>query len=282
MQNNSIAFQQYKKVKAVKKSNVVKPQFISGMTRSKSHKNFLNQNVVVHNPIVIPKVTFQKEHSRKIKRIKSSKMMIKKVRDFEDEGQFPRKVNALEEQYQSHKQKKKLSLNQELMNSYKQMVKSIFKEENDEDLKKNLISEKNGINRNKSISNFNNSKNYHRKKVKQDMIERYVRHNRNKSLVESVAITDNQSIAESRFNHETNEFHTDVSNKLFKNPSNLCLLQPSSFQPVPQKKLPLVSDFLDREEQKYISLTKSKDQSKSEDFFSENQKRLLEGGIPVD
>jgi hypothetical protein len=195
------------------------------MTKSKSHRNFKQNEMSGQNPVVIPKEDVSRGGVKKIKRIKSSKMLKQRVKDVEQMAYCPRKKSMVKEtEYRSIHHEKKPSFNQKILNSYKKMINSIFKKNSEEENKDNMLreaKERENIHRNKSISNFENSKNYYRKVKKQEEIEKFVRHNRNKSLVESTFINESQNIQESRFNHETFvNFETNLSNKLFTNASN--------------------------------------------------------------
>lgn len=246
------------------KARASRPPIISKIKKCKSHKNFKHDQPKAHNPVVIPKVTHQTTN-RRIKRIKSTKMLARKNLN-EDAGECPRKNSmVMDAHYRSNNPRKKSSFNERIMNSYKQMINSIFREDSG---KKEFQEDKQreALKRNKSISNFNNSVNYHRRVKKQEDIEKFVRHNRNRSLVESSVFADSVQLQESRFNHDTfNTFDTNFSNKLFNAPGNMGQLKPSLLAPVPERKIVPANESDEDTDFNFFSLNQitRKDQKKN-------------------
>jgi hypothetical protein len=273
IENESIKFDNYREIKPINQIKVSQPEFISSLNRCKSHKTFGGQVKRNDGKVIVPKLSFQKKTNKKIKRIKSSKMLNKKKEEKEEEFSDPRNA-SFKSNYKSGNRTNRSRSNKELLNSYKKMIKSIFVEKNNEiSNKTNFKNNKQEdlIRRNKSISNFNNSNNYHRKRHKQDIIEKFVRHQR----VDSMNSTNlnQESTKKSRFNHDTNiTYDTDYSQKLFLNPSNLVLLQESGTQCIPQKKKSINFEPLDM----YQSIGRVNSNNSSSNMLNHLQLESLE------
>lgn len=222
-------------------SNATRPEYIPGFSRCKSHKTFAN-GTSQGGKAIIPKLDFQKKQKRQIKRIKSSKMLAKKTLEHEDEGDhyFSRKRSSQHDsQYGSINPANKSVSSKKEMNSYKKMVRSIFKEKQTKGAGvsgfKNS-SETSIIMRNKSISNFNDSVFYHRRKQKKDIIERFVRNNNPKTRDDRL-ISKQLGVKQSRFKEDSQDvFDTECSNQLFTQPGHF-QLQESALPPIAQNKL---------------------------------------------